>query len=155
MKALSCDGEYLSVYDLIRCLREGTLYKRLDKVFTDILMEKIFNKEKTFEEVTAGINNIRKQELQLLLNLPDPYYFQAVIEDLGLEGKFSDLFTMARKVRPDSELYTELYNKLFESTDIRDNLVLLEYFVRGCSSYSSEDLKDILLAYDVPIWDDS
>lgn len=142
------EQEQFTVDLLLNAIRKGTLYKDLDHIFTNILQKTIFNTKETFKTATAEVSKVRKLACNLLLESSDFYDYKVVADELELQNPFSEMGTIIRKVTPDSVLYHELYSKLFQK-------VSPTQLIRSCNSYSSIQLKDFILIYEVPIWDDS
>ncbi len=151
---LTNEESTLTASVLIKSLKEKLLYTAVEKIFTQKLKESVFSAEQTFETATQGINDVRKLACDIL-SKSDIYFYSAIADELGLESEFSEYARIIRKIIPDSDLYTELYHKLFLNSDSREYPVFTELFESGCNSYSFDYLKDFILAYEVPIWDDS
>ena len=139
---------------VIQSLQKNTLYETLNKVFNRILQKHIFHAKETLKQATADVSAIRKLACELLLD-SDLYHYKAVANELGVKDQFVELEKIVRKITPDSELYTELYNKLFPSSLDIAEMWKEGLFICSCNSYNSITLKHFLLVYEVPIFDDS
>lgn len=146
------DKERFTVDLLLNAIRKGTLNNDLEQIFTTILQKTIFNTKETLETATVEVSKIRKLACELLLESSDFYDYKNVADELGLQNQFFEIGTIIRKVTPNSELYKELCNKLFFKDD---ETSLKNEFKRTCKLYSSPKLKNFILIFEVPIFDDS
>ena len=108
---LSHLDEFLSVSVLIKALKSGTLYDKLEKVFNNLLKECVFDKENV-EPTIENISMIRQLTAKLLSECPKFYYYRAIAREQGLMEQFKEISKISEKFRI-SDLYQELYNKLF------------------------------------------
>ncbi len=154
VKVLDSDAEMLSLTLILESLKAGKFYDALEKIFNNTLKKYVFSASETLESATAELSNIRKLACECLLNNPEYYQYKAVAGELGLTNQFSELDYIVRKVIPDSVIYQELQNALFNTT-MKESIGVVIWSIRTCKSCSSIDLKHFILIYEVYIWDDS
>lgn len=154
VKVLDSDAEMLSLTLILESLKAGKFYDALEKIFNNTLKKYVFSASETLESATAKLSNIRKLACECLLTNPEYYQYKAVAGELGITSQFSELDYTVRKVIPDSVIYSELYNALFNATE-KESEVVCVWSVRTCKSSSSYNLKHFILVYAVYIWDDS
>lgn len=154
VKVLDSDAEMLSLTLILESLKTGKFYDALEKIFNNTLKKYVFSASETLESATAELSNIRRLACECLLTNPEYYQYKAVAGELGITSQFSELDYTVRKVIPDSVIYFELYNALFNATE-KESEVVCVWSVRTCKSCSSYNLKHFILVYAVYIWDDS
>ena len=154
IKVLDSDAETLSLPLILESLKAGKFYDALEKIFNNTLKKYVFSASETLESATAELSNIRKLACECLLNNPEYYQYKAVAGELGLTNQFSELDYIVRKVIPDSVIYQELQNALFNTT-MKESIGVVIWSIRTCKSCSSIDLKHFILIYEVYIWVDS
>lgn len=155
-KTLDPNADKLTVDLVLKSLRAGTFYNTIEQIFTRTLKKHVFHASGTLETATAGLSKVRELACKLLLESSQSSHYRAFAEDSGLLNQFSEIDTIVKKIRPESELYTELYNALFPSkSDVDESGIIEEKSVRVCKPYNSKPLKHFILIYDVPILDDS
>lgn len=154
VKILDSDAETLSLPLILESLKAGEFYNALEQIFNNTLKKYVFTASDTLESATAELSNIRRLACECLLTNPEYYQFKAVAGELGLTNQFSELDYTVRKVIPDSVIYQELQNALFNTT-MKESIGVVIWSIRTCKSCSSIDLKHFILIYEVYIWDDS
>ena len=155
-KALDPNAKKLTVELMLEPLRAGTFYNTIEQIFTNTLKKHVFHASETLETATAGLSKVRELACTLLLESSQSSHYRAFAEDSDLLNQLSEIDSIVKKIRPESDLYTELYNALFPSTsDVEESIVEEQKSVRVCKPYSSQQLKHFILIYEVPIWDDS
>ena len=154
IKVLDSDAEMLSLTLILESLKAGKFYDALEKIFNNTLKKYVFSATNTLESATAGLSNIRKLACECLLDNPDYFQYKAVAGELGITNQFSELDYAVRKVIPDSVIYQELQNALFNTT-MKESIGVVIWSIRTCKSCSSIDLRHFILIYVVYIWDDS
>lgn len=152
-KELYAQEERLTALMVINAMKKGCFYPAAEKIFTEILRKHIFNKTEDLNKATENASGIRKLACQLLME-SESYQYNAVAEELGLHNQFSEINKIVRKVAPSSDLYNELYNKLFPDSDTTET-ILSKLLISDCNPYSSKNAKYLPLIYQVPILDDS
>ena len=153
-KVLNSNAETLSLPLILESLKAGKFYDALEQIFNNTLKKYVFSASDTLESATAELSNIRKLACECLLDNPDYFQYKAVAGELGITNQFSELDYTVRKVIPDSVIYSELYNALFNATE-KESEVVCVLSVRTCKPCSSIDLRHFILIYAVYIWDDS
>lgn len=151
---LNSENGYLTLDMLIEAMKKGSFYSTLEKIFTETLKKLVFNAEETLDSATVELSKIRKLACKCLLKSNRIYHYKAIADELGQENQFSTINGIVRKIVPDSELYLELYNNLFPVCDNEES-THTGMVKSSCSSYSSQLLQVFILAYEVPILDDS
>ena len=154
IKLLNQQEETLTASMILESLKAGRFYDILGQVFNNTLKKYVFSASETLESATVELSNIRKLACECLLANPEYYQFKAVAGELGVTNQFSELDYTVRKVIPDSVIYKELYNALFNATE-KESEVVCVLSIRTCKSCSSYNLKHFILIYAVYIWDDS
>ena len=162
IKELICkEDEFLNLGSMIKLATTGSLYKKLNQAFINTLKSKVFTANETLEKVTEKSHFITKQVMQLMLNNPLLYEYKAISKELGYEKKFKDtIYKNIRAIVPNSELYSELCNKLV-GTDSNNNtshevtVIPREQVIKHYNIHNSIKLQEYCLAYEVPIFDDS
>lgn len=154
IKVLDSDSETLSLPLILESLKAGKFYNALEQIFNNTLKKYVFTASDTLESATTELSNIRKLACECLLDNPDYFQYKAVAGELGITNQFSELDYAVRKVIPDSVIYQELQNALFNTT-MKESIGVVIWSIRTCKSCSSIDLRHFILIYVVYIWDDS
>ena len=156
IKQLSENKVFLTPYLLIKALNSKRLYGVLDNVFSNLLKKHVFCKKHS-KPATDKVSGIRKLAGNLLRDSSNYYYFKNIANELEEARPFSEIANSSRDFGGESDLYKELYNKLFVA---KKEEIKSKYLIRSCNSYSLERSEYILptfhdLIYKVPIFDDS
>ena len=155
IKTLSDNTKELSFFSIIRELEKNSLYLTLEKVFNSTLKKYVFFQVKSAMEMTEGYDRIKSLAVDLLAISEEFYHYKAIFNDMGMKNQFSELQTIVRKIKPESDLYIELYDKFFNMPLVMTSEQWKRIFKTPCKGYSSKKLKGSILVYEVPIWDDS
>ncbi|MCM1265970.1 MAG: hypothetical protein NC200_07200 [Candidatus Gastranaerophilales bacterium] len=156
-KVLDPNAERLTTDLILRSLRAGIFNNTIEQIFNNTLHKHMFYANETLETATAGLSKVRELASKLLLKSSQTCHYKAFAEDSGLLNQFLEIDTITRKIKPESELYNELYNALFSSnSSVKEGGITEETkSVSVCKPYNSQTLKGFILIYEVPIWDDS
>ena len=170
IKAIDPKAEKLTLDMLIEQLKQGKLIATIDKVFREKLKKYMFYEDmkKFEEEVNANTSKNMYLICSLLKDDPEFYYFRAVANELGYKEQMDEIDRNVRKMCSESELYLELYNKLFpfeataEAEEVKEVLTVkycsvlpYERLISTCKSYCSKAIKDFRLPYKILLLDDT
>ena len=157
LRVLALSNEPLTLSVLKQMTLSGTLYNHLNQAFTHILTDKVFTAKNDIDSVIDGEAKIFKPVLEQLLNSPNLWVYRAIANELGYRESFGEIERKLNEIVPDSDLYSELCNKLV-GTDSNNNtshevtVIPREQVINHCNS---SEVKEYCLAYEVPIFDDS
>lgn len=154
IKELNPSADCLSLSIILNALKNKNFYSTLDKVFNTTLQKYVFSANTKLKTATAELSKVRQLACKLYHESGLTCHYTAVANELGLSNQISEINSILRKIMPDSDLYTELHNILFSSDDKLESTEE-EQRICDCNPCNFRTLKDILLIYDVPIWDDS
>lgn len=151
------EANELSLTSILDKLRTESLYGALDETFNQTLKKYVFNQVCKAKDFIGEFDRIKALAVDCLAQSDEYYHYKSIFTDIGMKNQFSELQTLVRKIRPESELYNELYYKLFgASLNIKSGRSEEKEELKiPCKGYGSLNTKNFLLVYEVMIWDDS
>ena len=151
IKRINNKENSLTLPMILGSLRKNKFYEILESLFNEKLLKYVLCAIDSFEKFAEDnkVSELNKQACLLQLEDNESKYFTALMNELGFSDSVAKMNKTIRKIIPNSILYAELYSALFPN---KNNA--LKFKSASLDLYNSI-LKNFILIYEVPIWDDS